>query len=58
MIAAFRPELWMGIPFINGLRSPVRSYMLLTLAIAILAAIGIGRIGRSPGGFDGHGSAS
>ena len=52
VIGAFRPEPWMGIPFINGLRSPVRSYMLLTFAIAILAAIGIGRLGRSPGGFE------
>ena len=52
VLGAFRPEPWMGIPFINGLRSPVRSYMLLTFAIAILAAIGIGRLGRSPGGFE------
>jgi hypothetical protein len=50
VLGAFEPEAWMGIPFINGMRSPVRAYMLLTFAIAILAGLGVGRLGRSPGG--------
>ena len=50
VLGAFEPEPWMGIPFINGMRSPVRAYMLLTFAIAILAGLGVGRLGRSPGG--------
>ena len=51
VIGAFRPEAWMGIPIINGMRSPVRAYMFLTFALAILSAMGIGRLGRSPDGF-------
>lgn len=48
VVAAFRPEWWQAVPFLNGLRSPVRSYLLLTLAIAVLAAIGVARLGREP----------
>jgi hypothetical protein len=50
VVAAFRPEWWQAIPILNGLRSPVRSYLLLTLAVAILAAIGTSRLGRDAGG--------
>ncbi|HET8587964.1 MAG TPA: hypothetical protein VFM74_08850, partial [Candidatus Limnocylindria bacterium] len=48
VMAAFRPSWWQVVPVLNGLRSPVRSYLLLTLAIAVLAAIGVGRLGRAP----------
>jgi Gpi18-like mannosyltransferase len=48
VVAAFRPEWWQAVPILNGLRSPVRSYLLLTLVIAILAALGMSRLGREP----------
>lgn len=50
VVAAFRPWWWEALPILNGLRSPVRSYLLLTVAIAVLAAIGVGRLGRGPSG--------
>ena len=34
IVAAFRPALWADIPLLNGLRAPVRSYMVLAFAIA------------------------
>jgi Gpi18-like mannosyltransferase len=46
IVAAFRPEWWQAVPILNGLRSPVRSYLLLTLVIAVLAAVGMSRLGR------------
>jgi len=49
IVAAFRPDPWTQIPILNGLRSPVRSYLVVSLALAVLAGIGIGRLGRSPG---------
>ena len=48
IIAAFRPDPWMHIPILNGLRSPVRAYLLVSLGLAVLAGIGVGRLGRSP----------
>ena len=45
--AAFQPALWEELPVLNGLRSPVRSYMVVSIAIAVLAAIGVSRLGRS-----------
>lgn len=50
VVAAFRPEWWEATPVLNGLRSPVRSYLVLTLAIGILAAIGVARLGRESSG--------
>jgi len=50
VIAAFRPEWWQAVPFLNGLRSPVRSYLLVTLVIGVLAAIGASRLGREASG--------
>jgi hypothetical protein len=47
VVAAFRPALWADIPILNGLRAPVRSYLVLSLAVAILAAIGVSRLGRT-----------
>ena len=45
--AAFQPALWEELPVLNGLRSPVRSYMVVSVAIGLLAAIGVSRLGRS-----------
>ena len=47
IIAAFRPEVWTQIPILNGLRSPTRAYIVVTLALGVLAGIGVGRLGRS-----------
>jgi Gpi18-like mannosyltransferase len=47
IVAAFRPELWTHIPILDGLRSPVRSYLLVTFALAVLAGIGVARLGRA-----------
>ena len=49
IVAALRPEPWMEVPILNGLRSPVRSYVVVSLGLAVLAGIGVGRLGRSPG---------
>ncbi len=46
IIAAFQPEPWTQIPLLNGLRSPVRSYIVVALAMGVLAGIGVGRLGR------------
>lgn len=46
VLAAFRPGWWQALPVLNGLRSPVRAYLLLTLAVGVLAAVGVGRLGR------------
>ena len=47
IVAAFRPEVWTHIPILDGLRSPVRSYLLVTFALAVLAGLGLGRLGRA-----------
>lgn len=49
IVAAFRPDWWQATPLLNGLRSPVRSYLVITLVIAVLAAIGASRLGRDAG---------
>ena len=46
VVAAFRPEPWLEIPILNGLRSPVRSYIVVAWILGLLAAIGVGRLGR------------
>ena len=48
VVAAFRPEAWLEIPILNGLRSPVRSYLVVALILGLLAAIGLARVGRRP----------
>jgi hypothetical protein len=50
IVAAFRPGLWAEVPILNGLRAPVRSYIVVGLALAILAAIGVSRLGRTRAG--------
>ena len=47
VVAAFRPDPWTAIQLLNGLRSPVRSYVVATILIGVLAAFGIGRLGRA-----------
>ena len=44
-MAAFQPDPWRSIPILNGLRSPVRSYIVVSVLIGVLAGIGIGRLG-------------
>lgn len=46
IIGVFRPELWAAIPGLNGLRHPIRAYLVLDLVLAVAAGIGIARIGR------------
>ncbi|HEY7738434.1 MAG TPA: hypothetical protein VIC63_05310 [Candidatus Limnocylindria bacterium] len=47
IVAAFQPEFWSHVPVLSGMRSPVRAYLVVGLAIGVLAAIGISRLGRS-----------
>lgn len=49
VLAAFRPAAWSEIPILDGLRSPTRSYLVVQLAVAVIAGIGVARLGRSPG---------
>lgn len=46
VLGAFRPQLWLEAPVINGLRHPVRAYMLAGLAISVVGGIGLARLGR------------
>lgn len=46
VLAAFRPEWWLSLPVLNGIRSPTRAYLIVMVAIAVLAAIGMSRLGR------------
>ncbi len=43
VVAAFRPTVWLDLPLLNGLRSPVRSYVVVALVLGLLAAIAIAR---------------
>lgn len=50
LIASARPDPWLQVPILNGLRSPVRAYLVVAFILGLLASIGIGRLGRvSPG---------
>lgn len=51
IVAALRPAAWSEIPILDGLRSPTRSYLVVQLAIAVIAGIGVGRLGRSTGAW-------
>jgi hypothetical protein len=48
VLAAFRPAAWAEIPILNGLRSPVRSYLVVQLAVGVAAGMGVARLGRAP----------
>ncbi len=50
VIAALRPVVWESIPILNGLRSPVRAYLLVSVIVAVLAGVGVGRLGRTSRG--------
>jgi hypothetical protein len=51
VVAAFRPAVWQSIPILDGLRSPVRTYLVLDLVLGLLAAIGISRLHRARGAW-------
>ena len=44
VIGAFQPQWWASIPILDGLRHPVRAYMLAALLAGPLAAIGLARM--------------
>lgn len=46
ILGRFRPGWWADLPVLNGLRSPTRTYLFIDLALGILAACGLARIGR------------
>jgi hypothetical protein len=48
VLAALRPAVWADIPILDGLRSPVRSYLVVQLAVGIAAGMGVARLGRAP----------
>ncbi len=43
IVEAFRPGFLLAIPFVNGLRSPVRAYLLATLLLGVVAGTATGR---------------
>jgi hypothetical protein len=45
LIGVVQPAIWAAIPGLNGLRHPIRAYLLLDLALAIGAGIGVARLG-------------
>ena len=47
IIGSFQPTLWTQIPILNGMRHPVRAYLLLDLAVAIAAGVGLARLRRA-----------
>lgn len=50
IVAAFQPDLWLVVPLLNGLRSPVRAYLVVAVLVGVLAGFGVGRLGRAEGG--------
>jgi hypothetical protein len=51
IVAAFRPWFWSEVPILDALRSPVRTYVVVDLVIALLAAVGVARMGRQKGAW-------
>jgi hypothetical protein len=52
VLAAFQPAVWSELPILNGLRSPVRSYMFVSLALIVVASVGVARLDwRRPAPF-------
>jgi hypothetical protein len=47
IVAAFRPGPWLAVPLLNGLRSPVRAYVVVAMVVGIVAAVGLAMAGRS-----------
>jgi hypothetical protein len=46
LVAGLRPSIWEAIPVWNSIHAPVRAYVLLDLALVVLAAMSIGRLQR------------
>ena len=46
IVGAFQPSFWLDTPILNGLRHPTRAYMIASLAGAIMAGVGVSRVGR------------
>ena len=49
VVTAFQPSWWSALPLLNVLRSPVRAYMVTSLAVAVMAAVGVARIAVGSG---------
>ncbi|HYH92006.1 MAG TPA: hypothetical protein VD763_02515 [Candidatus Saccharimonadales bacterium] len=47
VLAALRPDPWLAVPILNGLRSPTRAYLFVAFILGLLAAIGVARLGRA-----------
>ncbi len=47
VVAALRPVVWQDIPILNGLRSPVRAYLVVSVVVGVVAGVGVGRLGRT-----------
>ncbi len=47
VIGMLQPSIWAQLPFVSGLRHPVRAYLVLDLVLAVGAGLGIARLGRS-----------
>jgi hypothetical protein len=46
IVAMARPDVWLHIPILNAMRSPVRAYVVVAVVLGVLASIGVGRLGR------------
>jgi hypothetical protein len=46
LVGVLQPGVWAAIPGLNGLRHPIRAYLLLDMVLAIGAGIGVARMGR------------
>jgi 4-amino-4-deoxy-L-arabinose transferase-like glycosyltransferase len=46
LIGVLQPGIWAAIPGLNGLRHPIRAYLVLNLVLAVAAGLGVTRIGR------------
>ncbi|HSW43838.1 MAG TPA: hypothetical protein VLM76_15175, partial [Patescibacteria group bacterium] len=51
VLGAFQPEWWTRLPVLNGLRHPVRAYMIAALLLGPLAAVGLVRLRRVHGAW-------
>jgi hypothetical protein len=43
VLGALRPAFWASLPILNGIRHPARAYLFVSLAVGMLAAIGVSR---------------
>ena len=47
LLGVLQPGIWAAIPGLNGLRHPIRAYLVLDLVLAIGAGMGVARLGRA-----------